>query len=105
MLDLDLDVDLVRFLHKNCITPRGAHLRMTYLRNIDAHNAYNVIQDGAEKVHERLTTNDKISYRFSSTGQPRLGCVFLTSNATKYSKLLWKAKISPVSITARDCFL
>ena len=65
-----------------------AHSRMTYLRNIGAHNAYDVIQDGAEKVHERpttndqkRTTNDKIGHRFSSTGRPRLGCFLLTSNA------------------------
>ena len=58
-------------------TPRGAHLRIAYLRNIGAHNTYDVIQDGAEKVHihERRTTNDKLGHRSSSTERLRLGCV------------------------------
>ena len=54
---------------------------MTCLCNIGAHNAYDVIQDGAEKVHERRTTNDKIGHPFSGTGHPKLGCVLPTSNA------------------------
>ena len=47
----------VRLFRKKCTTPRSAHSRMTYLRNIGAHNAYDVIQDGAEKVHD--ATNDQ----------------------------------------------
>ena len=45
-----------------------------------------IIQDGAEKVHERPkrpTTSDqrKICHRCNSTGRLRLGCDLLTSNA------------------------
>ena len=32
---------------------------MTHLHNIGAHNTYDVIQDGAEKLHERRTANDE----------------------------------------------
>ena len=47
-------------------------------------NAYDVIQDGVQKVHERRTTNDKIGHPFNSIGRPRLECVLLMSNAMTF---------------------
>ena len=78
---------------------------MTYLRNIGAHNAYDVIQDGAEKVHERRTTNDKIGHPFSSTGCPRLGCVLPTSNANihKFITSLLTKIFSSKKVCQRPC--